>query len=174
VIGLNPSINCNSKFVLSWMQEKIISRCSRIHSYGMKTLRNLPSTFDRCAKDLMASSKLLPLAFANIVDSSTSDKVFIFPKLDLLFSIGVPNTKDRHTQYLVKLKEAINKIHAARVIHVDLFPRNILWSLHGGCIDIRIVDWDAANFESESFSKTMEFQLSNTDHSAYYWYVNGR
>jgi hypothetical protein len=74
---------------------------------------------------------VLPLAFANIFDSSTSDKVFIFPKLDLSFSIGVPNTKDRHTQYLVKLKEAINKIHAAGVIHVDLFCRNILWSLHG-------------------------------------------
>lgn len=121
---------------------------------------------------------VLPLCFANLkrFENPTVEKTIIFPKLEPEFKMGVPSNKDLFALYLVKLKEAIKKIHAKGVIHIDLYPSNILWRVHEGTEDkivIRIVDWDAATFTNDSFTDRMKMRLKDKNNSAYYWKSNG-
>lgn len=87
---------------------------------------------------------VLPLRVANLNegDDSHGRQVVIFPLLERGFAMGVPSDRQLFDQYLVKLKEAIGKIHAVGVIHVDLYPSNILWRHVDAEIVVRIVDWD--------------------------------
>ena len=118
---------------------------------------------------------VLPLCVANLNegDSLPRRQVVIFPRLESGFAMGVPSDRQLFDQYLVKLEEAIGKIHAAGVIHVDLYPSNILWRSVDGEIVVRIVDWDAATLLGDSFTETMRNRLSDSENSAYYWKNQG-
>lgn len=117
---------------------------------------------------------VLPLACANLkpVDSKI-DKVIIYPKLEKQFAMGVPSDKDLYQKYLKQLGEAIAKIHQAGVIHVDMYPSNILWRFWDNQMVLRIIDWDASTLMGDSFTETMELRLTKDENEAYYWKSKG-
>lgn len=47
-------------------------------------------------------------------------------------------------RYLGKLKEAIEAIHEAGVVHLDLYTSNVMWRMEGDELEMKIVDWDGA------------------------------
>lgn len=113
---------------------------------------------------------VLPLACANLKPvTDTLEKVLIFPKLEKDFAMGVPSDKELYEKYLLQLRETIQKIHKVGVIHVDLYPSNILWRFCENQMVIRIVDWDAATLQGDSFTEKMELRLADKENSAYYW-----
>lgn len=118
---------------------------------------------------------VLTLGFAKLIEESSaaSDEFIIFPMLEKEFAMGVPGDKDLYDQYLAKLKKAIENIHQSGVIHIDLYPSNILWRVHEGTMIIRIVDWDAATLTGDSFTDKMETRLKLPENSAYYWKSKG-
>ena len=88
--------------------------------------------------------------------------------------MGVPSDETLFKLFLVKLEEAIKNVHDAGVIHVDLYPSNILWRVDGTDVIIRIVDWDAATLDGDSFTSAMQTRLQNDVNVQYYWKSGGR
>ena len=72
--------------------------------------------------------------------------------------------------YLVRLNEAVMKIHEAGVIHIDLYPSNILWRCQDDNIVIRIVDWDVATLKGHSLTEEMLERLATAENLVYYWF----
>jgi Lipopolysaccharide kinase (Kdo/WaaP) family len=68
------------------------------------------------------------------------------------FNTGVPRVGEDHREaVLLALKTALQSVHAAGVVHMDLYPGNIMWrALEGGGaaggVELRLVDFDAALF----------------------------
>lgn len=87
--------------------------------------------------------------------------------------MGVPSVESLFQRFMVKLDETIKKFNAKGIIHVDLYPSNILWRYDREDIIIRIVDWDAATFVGDSFTSDMESRLKNNDNAQYYWKSGG-
>eukprot|EP00050_Salpingoeca_kvevrii_P005052 m.268436 g.268436 ORF g.268436 m.268436 type:complete len:154 (+) comp11077_c2_seq5:1178-1639(+) len=49
-----------------------------------------------------------------------------------------------------ELAKAIDCIHAAKIVHLDLYPSNIMWrKLDDGSVAIKIIDWDSVCFKDE-------------------------
>jgi hypothetical protein len=73
--------------------------------------------------------------------------VVAFPMLEG-FTTGVPELGDpSRPAVLAALRNALRRVHRAGVVHLDLFPGNILWSFAGGAgagVALRLVDFDAA------------------------------
>jgi hypothetical protein len=75
---------------------------------------------------------------------------------------GVPRGQGDYEAFLAALEAVVHEVHARGVIHVDLFPSNIMWArAEGGSVKIRIVDWDAATFVGTQFSSIMEQRLED-------------
>ena len=104
-------------------------------------------------------------------DQGSSDYAIVFKDLTQEgFTIGAPN-RNTHTKlfdtYRQKLRELVNAVHMAGVIHVDLYPSNIMWKARNksstssqaqesasasSCavhesfdVDIVIIDWDCSH-----------------------------
>jgi serine/threonine-protein kinase RIO1 len=103
-------------------------------------------------------------------DAVSTGNVILFPKLEKNFAMGAPSDRGTYQKYLSQLRE---KIHRAGVIHVDLYPDNILWCVREHEMILRIVDWDAATFHKDSFTETMITQLAHKDNAAYYFKSEG-
>jgi hypothetical protein len=116
---------------------------------------------------------VLPHAFANIKLDGTEESKIIFPRLEPDFAMGIPSDESLYKLFLVKLEASIKKIHAKGIIHVDLYPSNILWRSVGDDIIIRIVDWDAATLDGDSFTNDMLLRLENDTNAQYYWKSDG-
>jgi serine/threonine protein kinase len=116
---------------------------------------------------------VLPLGFANIKLDGSEEAKIIFSRLERDFAMGVPSDETLYKLFLVKLEETIKKVNVKGVIHVDLYPSNILWRFDGKDIIIRIVDWDAATFDGDSFTSDMELRLANDVNAQYYWKSDG-
>ena len=87
--------------------------------------------------------------------------------------MGVPSDITLYQNYLLNLRKAIRKVHQFGVIHVDLYPSNILWCFRDNQMVIHIIDWDAATLQGDSFTETMRLRLANNENSAYYWKSQG-
>jgi hypothetical protein len=111
-----------------------------------------------------------PLGYAAICPRPSSNlHVLIFPKLQDCYSMGVPLEEDDFKNYLKELKRVLGLIHSCNVIHMDLYPSNILWTKGPDGIKIRIVDWDVATFDKDDFSPEILNRLRNTEVSHYYY-----
>jgi serine/threonine protein kinase len=88
------------------------------------------------------------------------------------FVIGAP-TDHRFPTYLKELKRAVDTIHGAGVVHLDLYPSNIMWKFDDSDVKIRIIDWDVAHCVCEELAEavgcakrgghetTLNFELDN-------------
>jgi hypothetical protein len=68
------------------------------------------------------------------------------------YVMGVPQDEVDYTAYVSALESLVHQIHACKVIHMDLYPCNIMWAKVEGALKIRIVDWDAASFMDRQLS----------------------
>ena len=71
------------------------------------------------------------------------------------YMMGVPVNDVQYKAFLETLESLVHQIHSHGVIHVDLYPSNILWVEVEGKIKVRIVDWDGATFVNERFPESM-------------------
>jgi serine/threonine protein kinase len=73
----------------------------------------------------------------------------------------LPDTQEKREHYFEKLKSAISAIHKAGVVHLDLYLSNIMWKeLESGEIELKIIDWDAAHFITESLFDAARNRIS--------------
>lgn len=81
-------------------------------------------------------------------DESMRESGLVYPRLDpSKFRIGLPSDPGQRAMFFEALRQAMRTIHSeARVLHLDLYPSNIMWSWDAECqrIRIKIIDWDAA------------------------------
>lgn len=115
----------------------------------------------------------MPLCFATIKLDGTEQCQIIFPRLDRDFAMGVPSDESLYNLFLVKLEEAIKNVLDAGVIHVDLYPSNILWRVDGTDVTIRIVDWDADTLDGDSFTSEMQARLKSDVNEEYFCISDG-
>jgi hypothetical protein len=97
----------------------------------------------------------------------------IYRDLTLLgYKIGTPNRvtePDVFEAYRTELRRAVDAIHAAGVIHVDLYSSNVMFrvdnvgnSSQTPVVSIKIIDWDGSHCLNEGhFAKKVEPRLSN-------------
>jgi hypothetical protein len=90
-----------------------------------------------------------------VPESETSNcYMIIYEDLTKLgYKMGTPNRladEDLYQRFLVSLKLAVEAIHAAGVLHCDLYPSNIMWCDDGAStVSIKIIDWDCAHCLAE-------------------------
>jgi serine/threonine protein kinase len=77
------------------------------------------------------------------------------------YVMGVPPDQDDYNSFLLALESLVHQIHACGVIHMDLYPSNILWAKVGGTIKVRIIDWDAASFRNQPLPEKMQDRLKS-------------
>ena len=131
-----------------------------------------------------------PLGFVRIcqydknlqVKKETEMEYLIFPML-IGYQMGVPSDESDYILFLDELKRVINLVHKAGVVHVDLYPSNIMWKKEDGNIIIRIVDWDAATILFEKFPELIvsrkelphfapyDYRTGAADPKCDYWFI---
>jgi serine/threonine protein kinase len=95
-----------------------------------------------------------PLGCAQLTQKATQTAL-IFPRVDSRYQLGVPSDERQFVLYIQKLKEVIKKIHAAAVVHIDLYPSNIFWAFEENNITIQLIDWDSATLIGDYFTESM-------------------
>jgi hypothetical protein len=75
------------------------------------------------------------------------------------YRMGVPEDEGDYHLFLAALEALVHQVHACGVIHVDLYPSNIMWAEVDGAVHIKIVDWDAATFAGQPFPGSMLLRL---------------
>ena len=102
---------------------------------------------------------LFPICVREYEDSIDHCSI-VFPKLGCDYKIGLPDTQEQRQRYFEKLKSAIRAIHTAGVVHLDLYLSNIMWKeLESGKIELKIIDWDAAHFITESLFADAQIRI---------------
>ena len=86
------------------------------------------------------------------------------------YQIGLPAEEELAVAYMEAVTKAVNRIHHAGVVHMDLYPSNIMFRVieNPTCvplaaIDIKIIDWDAAHCINDRFYEPVRTILSNND-----------
>jgi len=65
------------------------------------------------------------------------------------YRIGMPDSEFECDALFDAIVAAVERIHAAGVVHLDLYPSNIMWSKVGAVFSVVIIDWDSAHFIGE-------------------------
>eukprot|EP00961_Rhodomonas_salina_P225382 3047382-Rhodomonas_salina.1 len=73
--------------------------------------------------------------------------MLVYPNMILEgFAVGVPHHgTETFEAYLRAVEKAVDAVHAAGVVHLDLYVSNIMHRVQDGTIEIKIIDWDAAH-----------------------------
>ena len=86
------------------------------------------------------------------------------------YQIGLPAEEELAVAYMEAVTKAVNRIHHAGVVHMDLYPSNIMFrvienptGVPSAAIDIKIIDWDAAHCINDRFYEPVRTILSNND-----------
>mmetsp|Transcript_9548 Transcript_9548/g.29081 ORF Transcript_9548/g.29081 Transcript_9548/m.29081 type:complete len:529 (-) Transcript_9548:151-1737(-) len=77
------------------------------------------------------------------------------------FELGVPTNENQRILYFAALRVAMKAIHDAGVVHLDLYPSNIMWREHEGNIIIKIIDWDTAHFLNEALTPSTQDRMND-------------
>lgn len=77
--------------------------------------------------------------------------LLVYPNMVLEgFAVGVPHhDTETFEAYLRAVEKAVDVVHAAGVVHLDLYVSNIMHRVQNGTIEIKIIDWDAAHLIGE-------------------------
>jgi len=86
------------------------------------------------------------------------------------YQIGLPAEEELAVMYVEAVTKAVNRVHCAGVVHMDLYPSNIMFrvienptGVPSAAIDIKIIDWDAAHCIDDRFYDTVWTRLSGND-----------
>jgi len=114
-----------------------------------------------------------PLTFARLNYDKLESPELIFPMLKG-FKMGIPSSAEEFDFFIKNLTSAIKKIHSCGIVHVDLYPSNILWNNDNGNMVIRIVDWDVATVIDEIFAPEILNRFKNPEVAQYYYTTTDR
>jgi serine/threonine protein kinase len=93
------------------------------------------------------------------------DGQIIFDKLhEQYWQIGLPIEPNLKEKFIKLLANIMNEIHLIGVVHLDLYPSNIMWRINPidqNDILIKIIDWDSAHFTDEILEKHVIERLYN-------------
>lgn len=136
-----------------------------------KSLGYMWKVFDKLSN---VEEAVLPLCITTICyPKGYSAQLMIFPKLKE-FRMGVPSDLALFQKFMKQMEEIMKKVHEAGVIHVDLYPSNILWlEDESGDLTIRIVDWDTATLMGDHFTPRMTKAGERPEYAPYYWTARG-
>ncbi len=85
------------------------------------------------------------------------DGQIIFDKLhEQYWQIGLPIESNLKEKFITLLANIMSEIHSIGVVHLDLYPSNIMWRINPidqNGILIKIIDWDSAHFTDEILEK---------------------
>ena len=109
-----------------------------------------------------------PLSIRTPDKSSEGNYMIIYRNLVLLgYKTGYPNRLNITVELWECFKNAlilaVNTIHEAGVIHLDLYPSNIMWKCDNNIYEIKIIDWDCAhclyenNFHVNVYNSLVDF-----------------
>lgn len=88
-------------------------------------------------------------------DGKTAETSYrlVYPDMTLQgFRIGTPPHTDtaKFNAFLLAVRSGLKSIHNAGVVHLDLYPSNIMWKeTEGGEFAIQFIDWDVAHLLAE-------------------------
>lgn len=96
-----------------------------------------------------------PLGFCfvnheKVPDGRTMDMVF--PNLteaDPPYSFTMPKVWATANLFVAECERVVSRLHAAGVVHGDLYVSNVAWRSRVGKIEVKIIDWDTAFFVAE-------------------------
>ena len=109
-----------------------------------------------------------PLGYGELIGIENGDRCLFFNNLyGEGFVMGVPSDEQIYLPFCEALMLLTRKIHARGVIHVDLYPSNILWLYQDGEIKIRLIDWDAATFKGQTYPDSMMKRFNGCKHPYY-------
>jgi serine/threonine protein kinase len=103
-----------------------------------------------------------PLGFGEIKfagQTSTEGAIVFNNIMQAGYVMGVPPDQSEYSAFLLALETLMHQIHACGVVHMDLYPSNILWARVDGQIKVRIIDWDAASFMNQPLPRKMQDRL---------------
>lgn len=100
------------------------------------------------------------------LDRQEEEQLIIFENLHTQgFRIGLPSEAKARVWFFESLQSAIQAIHDAGVVHLDLYPSNIMWRISSDSqsVEIKIVDWDAAHTIGEPFTPLVVSRLQTNN-----------
>ncbi len=63
------------------------------------------------------------------------------------YRIGFPSSSEQRKKYYNELADLVSALHASGVVHLDLYPSNIMWKIdENGDNKIKLIDFDQAKF----------------------------
>ena len=98
-----------------------------------------------------------------ITASKSGPPFLVFPNLAHQgYRIGMPDSDEDCDAFMLALRHAVNSIHVAGLVHLDLYPSNIMWRQDGRCFSIKIVDWDTVHAIDEPLTAAVRERLHHT------------
>lgn len=105
---------------------------------------------------------VFPICVREYEDSIEHSSI-VFPKLGPEYKIGLPDSPAQRERFFERLKAAVQAIHKAGVVHLDLYLSNIMWKeLEDGDIELKIIDWDAAHFIADNLFPIAHDRISGS------------
>ena len=83
------------------------------------------------------------------------EDVIVFEKL-IGFQIGFPADAVERQKLFHAMQAAASEFHALGLVHMDMYPSNIMWKKNGHAYDVRFVDFDSIH---ETGEKLLPFAL---------------
>ena len=126
--------------------------------YYLRVMKHLFETIETKYRDYI----LFPLC-VRVEGKETIGGQILFEYLDASWCIGLPDSEEQRKDYMDSLRCAMDAIHRAGVVHMDLYLSNIMWRTHpADCnrVSIKIIDWDAAHFITDEFDRVVLERLS--------------
>lgn len=90
----------------------------------------------------------------------------VYPRLGADFAVGIPPAG--RDAWLAAVTEAVYAVHAAGVVHCDLFPCNIMSRRRGDSFDIKLVDLEASMAIGEVVPEAVGALLADSGRKAFY------
>jgi hypothetical protein len=132
-------------------------------------IQNMIMVFNKLYNSAARQYVAFPLSIRTPDSASRKLYQIIYPNLSTLgFVIGAPNrmtNEEDYDKYCLSLRRAVHAVHAAGVLHVDLYLSNVMWRKTGDEIEIKIIDWDTSQLLSQKdFHRNIKAKLENHLH----------
>jgi serine/threonine protein kinase len=132
-------------------------------------IQNMMMVFNKLYNSAARQYVEFPLSIRTPDSASMKLYQIIYRNLSTLgFVIGAPNRmthEEDYNKYCLSLRRAVHAVHAAGVIHVDLYLSNVMWKKTGDEVEIKIIDWDASQLLSqEDFHPNIKAKLEDHLH----------
>jgi hypothetical protein len=103
----------------------------------------------------------LPITVMTRVESSHGGFI-VFPHLSWEgYRLGMPTAQSQRVALVKAIRAAVSLIHAAGVVHVDLYFSNIMWKIDPqDNILVKVIDWDTAHAAGEPLMNSIRQRLS--------------